>query len=147
MRGGFQTVEDNLRVAMRFFGEASGSGEVRAADGVRDGLLRPGLRRVQHSDAGAAGFLRARPDHGPGHRRRFYHERKVRWSFWICEDLLDPSARRHSREIFTEAGLRTISHAPGMVALALTAPSRPLPAIECRAVSDAARALPSPVSP
>ncbi len=138
MRGGVQMVEDNLRVAMRFFGEASGAGEVRASAGVQ--MVYSGLdygvfniALLEQPVSSERELAAAIADCG-----RFYRERKVRWSFWMCEDLMEPPARRHSREIFTEAGLRIISHAPGMVALGLTAPSRPLPAIECRAVTDAA---------
>jgi ribosomal protein S18 acetylase RimI-like enzyme len=52
--------------------------------------------------------------------------------------LLDTSVRRRSREIFADAGLRVISQAPGMMTATLAAASRPLAAIECRAVTDAA---------
>jgi ribosomal protein S18 acetylase RimI-like enzyme len=136
MRGGFQIVEDNLRVAMRFFGEATGGGEIRVTDGVE--IVYSGL------DYGVFNMaLLARPVSNErdlaamlATAGRFYHERKSRWSFWLCEDLLDPAARRHSREIFNDAGMRAISHAPGMLAQALPAPSRPLPEIECRAVTD-----------
>jgi GNAT superfamily N-acetyltransferase len=136
MRGGFRMVYDNLRVAMRFFGEATGGGEVRTADGVE--MVYSGLdygvfniamlARPVVSERDLTGVLAT--------AGRFYHERKSRWSFWVCEDLLDPSARRNCREIFTGAGMRAISHAPGMLASVLGAPSRPLPEIECRAVSD-----------
>ncbi len=135
--GGFRMVENNLRVAMRFFGRATGTGEVCVADGLE--LVYSGLdygvfnmallARPVSSERDLAASLAA--------AGRFYRERKSRWSFWLCEDLLDPTARRHSREIFTEAGMRAISHAPGMLAPALPAPSRPLPEIECHAVSAA----------
>ncbi len=138
MRAGIQMVEDNLRVAMRFFGQASGAGEVRVSSGVQ--MVYSGLdygvfniallERPVSNERDLAAIV---ADCG-----RFYRERKVRWSFWMCEDLLESSARRHSREVFAEAGMRVISHAPGMVALELTAPSRPLPEIECRPVTDAA---------
>lgn len=137
MRGGVQMLEDNLRVAMRFFGEASGAGEVHASDGVQ--MVYSGLdygvfniavlERPIATDRDLAVVL--------ARCAAFYRERKVRWSFWMCEDLLDPPARRHCREVFAEAGMRVISHAPGMVALKLSAPSRPLPEIECRPVTEA----------
>jgi ribosomal protein S18 acetylase RimI-like enzyme len=133
--GDFRMVEDNLRVAMRFFGEATGSGEVRVTDGIE--IVYSGLdygvfnmallARPVSSERDLASILAT--------AGRYYRERKSRWSFWLCEDLLDPAARRHSREIFTEAGMRAISRAPGMLAPALSPPSRLLPEIECRAVS------------
>ncbi len=135
-RGGFKLVEDNLRVAMRFFGEATGTGEVRAADGVElvysgldYGVFNIALLAAPVSERDLTTILVT--------AGRFYRERKSRWSFWICEDLLDAAARRRSREIFNESGMRAISHAPGMLTPALAAPLRPLPEIECRAVSDA----------
>jgi ribosomal protein S18 acetylase RimI-like enzyme len=138
MPGSVQMVEDNLRAAMRFFGEASGLGEVRTSGGAQ--MVYSGLdygvfniallERPVASEHDLAAILA-----GCG---RFYRERKARWSFWMCEDLLEPPARRHNREVFAEAGMRVISHAPGMAAMTLTAPSRPLPQIECRAVTDAA---------
>jgi ribosomal protein S18 acetylase RimI-like enzyme len=133
--GGFRLVDDNLRAAMRFFGEATGGGEVRAADGVD--LVYSGLDYGVFNIAMLARPVSAERDLATilATAARFYHQRKSRWSFWVCEDLLDPAARRHCREIFTEAGMRAISHAPGMLAPALAAPSRPLPEIECRAVS------------
>ena len=32
----------------------------------------------------------------------FSRSRTLRWSFWLCEDLLDPVTRRRERQIFTE---------------------------------------------
>jgi ribosomal protein S18 acetylase RimI-like enzyme len=138
MRGGVQMIEDNLRVAMRFFGEAASTGEVHVSGGAQ--MVYSGLdygvfniALLEQTIATERGLAAVLADCG-----RFYRERKVRWSFWMCEDLLEPPARRHNREVFAEAGMRVISHAPGMVALSLAAPTRPLPEIECRAVTDAA---------
>jgi ribosomal protein S18 acetylase RimI-like enzyme len=137
MRGGYKIVEDNLRVAMRFFGQATGEGEIRAADGIE--MVYSGLDYGVFNIALLAAPVISERDLTTilVTAGRFYHERKSRWSFWICEDLLDSAARRHSREIFSESGMRAISHAPGMLTPALAPPSRTLPEIECLAVSDA----------
>ena len=137
MRDGVQMVDQNLRAAMRFFGQASASGEVLAAGGVQ--LVYSGmdygvfnialLTRTVASERDLSSILAA--------CGRFYHQRKSRWSFWMCEDLLEPAARRRNREVFAEAGMRAISHAPGMIANAFAPPSRALPQIECRPVTDA----------
>jgi ribosomal protein S18 acetylase RimI-like enzyme len=66
----------------------------------------------------------------------YYMPRTTRWSFWLCEDLLDSATLRRSRALLLERGLYPISHAPGMLAPALPPPSRRLPEIECVAVSD-----------
>jgi GNAT superfamily N-acetyltransferase len=133
----FKLVDENLRGAMRFFGQATGTGEIGAFDGVQ--LVYSGL------DYGVfnIGFLdrRVAPDRDLASIladcSRYYRQRNVRWSFWTCDDLLDPATRRSSREIFAAAGLRPISHAPGMKASSMPPPTRSLPAIECRAVCDA----------
>jgi ribosomal protein S18 acetylase RimI-like enzyme len=137
MSGGFRMVEDNLRVAMGFFGQATGAGEIRTADGVE--MVYSGLDYGVFNIALLSGPVSSERGLTTilATAARFYHERKSRWSFWVCEDLLDSAARRHSREIFSNAGMRAISHAPGMLAPALAPRSRPLPQIECRAVWDA----------
>jgi ribosomal protein S18 acetylase RimI-like enzyme len=129
-------VEDNLRVAMRFFGEATGGGEIHAAEGVE--MVYSGLDYGVFNIALLTGPVSSQRELTLilASAARFYHERKSRWSFWVCEDLLDSAARRHSREIFSEAGMRAISHAPGMLTSALAPASRALPEIECRAVCD-----------
>jgi ribosomal protein S18 acetylase RimI-like enzyme len=134
----FRPIDDNLRTAMRFFGEATGTGEVRVAEGAQMvysgldyGVFNIGfLAGAPATERGLASVLDA-----CGH---FYRERRARWSFWLCEGLLDMSVRRRSRDIFADAGMRVISQAPGMTAPALAAPTRPPAVLECRPVSDAA---------
>jgi ribosomal protein S18 acetylase RimI-like enzyme len=133
----FLVVEENLRTAMRFFGEASGSGEVRALDGsvavfsgldygvFNIGLLTRGVR-------GNTSELESRL----AELAHFFGARTLRWSFWLCEDLLDTPARRRERQTFTSFGMRAISHPPGMMAPTLLDPVRELPAIEMRRVTD-----------
>jgi ribosomal protein S18 acetylase RimI-like enzyme len=133
----FLIVEENLRAAMRFFGEASGSGEVRTLDGtvaifsgLDYGVFNIALLTRQVNGNGSD--LEARL----GDLARFFKERTLRWSFWLCEDMLDSAARRRERLTFTTFGMRPISHPPGMLAPALLPPVSNLPAIECRPVSD-----------
>ncbi len=132
----FLTVEENLRCAMRFFGEATGTGEVRALErtvamysGLEYGVFNISLLT---QPAGANGGL----DAALSEAARYFTKRTKRWSFWLCEDLLDPATRRKARQICNDFGLRPISYPPGMIAQKLLPPVRPLPAIECRPVSD-----------
>src|SRR5579884_500561 len=128
-------VDQNLRSAMRFFGQATGTGSIRKferAEAVYSGL-----------DYGVfnIAFLTAAVPAGRDlsdilmQCSAYYRERKVRWSFWLCEDLLDPPPRRRSRDIFADFGLRPISQAPGMLAAEVLPASRPLPEIELRPVN------------
>ena len=134
----FRPIDDNLRTAMRFFGEATGAGEVRIAEGAQMvysgldyGVFNIGfLNGIAATERSLASVLAT--------CGRFYRERHVRWSFWLCEGLLDTPVRRRSREIFADAGMRVISQAPGMRTTALAAPTRPVPPLDVRPVNDAA---------
>lgn len=136
MQPDFLIIDENLRAAMRFFGDATGSGTVREDDGVM--AMYSGL------DYGVFNIgLLTRPVNGDLETRlktmgKFFRERTLRWSVWLCQDMLDGETRRREREIFLDFGMRTISNPPGMIAEKLLPPVRPLPAIECRAVNDAA---------
>lgn len=138
----FLTIEENLRCAMRFFGEATGSGEVRPLDGTVAMFsgLDYGVFNIALLTARVPG------NHGDLEKRlaevaHFFKQRTLRWSFWLCEDLLEPQARRRERQTFFDFGMRAISHPPGMVAPYLFPPLRPLPAVECRPVNDASTRL------
>ncbi len=131
----FLIIDENLRAAMRFFGNATGSGEICELDGAV--AMYSGL------DYGVFNIaLLTRPVSGNELEARlhamarFFRERTLRWSVWVCEDLLDPALRRHAREVFAKFGLRTISNPPGMIADRLLPPVRPLPPIEFRRVND-----------
>ena len=133
----FLTVEENLRCAMRFFGEATGKGEVRALDrtvamysGLEYGVFNISLltRQAGANDGGLDSALTE--------TAQYFKQRTKRWSFWLCEDLLDPATRRKARQICNDFGLRPISYPPGMIATKLLPPVRPLPKIECRPVID-----------
>jgi ribosomal protein S18 acetylase RimI-like enzyme len=130
-------VERNLRVAMRFFGQATGSGDVRPLDqaeavfsGLDYGVFNISFLTSSIGSAQDLSWILEQCG-------RYYRERHVRWSFWLCEDLVDLSTRRRSRDIFTGIGMRQISQAPGMVAGSLALPTRALPEIDCRPVRDA----------
>jgi GNAT superfamily N-acetyltransferase len=132
----FLTIDGNLRAAMRFFGEASGAGEVRELDGsiaIFSGLDYGVFNIALLTSPARDGQLQGRLQDAA----RFFRERTLRWSFWLCDDLLDPASARHGRQTFLNFGMRAISHPPGMLAEALAPPVRQLPEIECRPVCDA----------
>lgn len=132
----FLIIDENLRAAMRFFGQATGSGEISELDGAV--AIFSGL------DYGVFNIaLLTRPVTGNeldarlASMARFFRERTMRWSVWLCEDMLDHATRRREREIFSKFGLRTISNPPGMIADRLLPPVATLPAIDVRPVNDA----------
>jgi ribosomal protein S18 acetylase RimI-like enzyme len=132
-----QIVDANLSAAMRFFGDATGAGEIRPLDGavavysgldygvfniaLLDGDPPEGIDGLSARLAGCA---------------RYFAPRTMRWSFWLCEDALDAATRRRARALLMDRDLRPISQAPGMLAEALAPPVRPLPKLECVPVAD-----------
>ncbi|HLH44327.1 MAG TPA: GNAT family N-acetyltransferase [Bryobacteraceae bacterium] len=131
-------LDRNLRVAMRFFGQATGTGDIRPLEraecvysGLDYGVFNIAfLTQAVESSRELAAIL--------DQCRGYYLQRRVRWSFWLCEELLPPAPRRASRDLFASIGMRPISQAPAMVAAELMPPVRPLPEIDCRPVRDAA---------
>jgi GNAT superfamily N-acetyltransferase len=131
-------VEANLRTAMRFFGMATANAAIHELDrsvamycGLDYGVFNLALLT---RPAGDDAELKAAIEEAA----RYFQRKAARWSFWLCEDLLDPRTCRHARRIFAEYGQRPILHPPGMLAERLAPPVRALPALECRAVADAA---------
>ena len=130
-------IDENLRTAMRFFGAATGQGEIAALPGavaiwsgldygvfniaMMESAPPPGLGLVDRV-ADAAGYFKTRTP---------------RWSFWLCEDHLDVHDLRRSRATLSDFGLRPISHPPGMIAAALAPARGPLPALEIEPVENA----------
>jgi ribosomal protein S18 acetylase RimI-like enzyme len=118
----------NLRQALRFFGEATGKGEVRELDqaiaiysGIEYGVFNISMLNahtddVQRSlDACASYFL-------PQARR---------WSIWVCEDALSYAELQTLRAGLAKHHLAEISRAPGMLLTEFAPPRRELPAIKC----------------
>lgn len=129
-------IEGNLRAAMRFFGQATGTGTVRPLD--RAEMVYSGLDYGVFNIAFLTERLNSARDLSAvlAECGRAFSEHKVRWSFWLCEDYVDSATLRYSRDVFLSAGMRPISHAPGMMTFKLAPPARRLPEIECRPVTD-----------
>jgi ribosomal protein S18 acetylase RimI-like enzyme len=130
-------VDENLRRAMRFFGGATGKGEIATFPGgmtIWSGLDY-GVFNIAMMDSASP------PDRGLTERvaaaAHYFKGRTPRWSFWLCEDHLDVHDLRRSRATLADFGLRPISHPPGMVATALTPPRASLPVMQVEAVDTA----------
>lgn len=127
-------VDENLRVAMRFFGEATGTGKVSAIPGglaIWSGI-EYGVFNIAMLDSPPEG------EHGLAERiadaARYFKGVTGRWSFWLCEDYLDPHQQRRARTTFADFGLRPISHPPGMIASSIAPPQHALPPLRIQAV-------------
>ena len=132
----WQPVEQNLRRAMRGFSLASEQGEARDMPGVT--LVSSG---VDYSVFNSAMLSSPALDPDGDLDRRaaiaavHFSTRRIGWSFWLCEDLLDPSTRRLAGEILARCNLRRLVEAPGMLAETLEPPVRPLPCLDYRRVA------------
>jgi GNAT superfamily N-acetyltransferase len=135
----FQTINENLRAAMSFFGYATGTGETASVPG--------GIAMYSGLDYGV--FNIAMMDGRVSHAgltleqrlvefAHYFKHKTPRWSLWVCEDLLDHPTRRRARQTLGDFGLRAISHPPGMIAPALLPATSSLPPLDVQPVSDAA---------
>lgn len=132
-----RAVSDNLLQALRFFGHARASSEIQDLPGVA--LIFCGLNYAAFNAA-----LVARPIEGDGQElsrliqisAQRFDARNLRWTCWVCDDLLSRAARRDADRIFSRYGLRPLTQAPGMYTRKLLPVVHKLPQVEVRPVAD-----------
>src|ERR1700681_1809133 len=96
---------ENLLTAMRFFGSARKSGEIRELPGVC--LVSCGLNYAAFNAALLSQPLSLDPSQlrsriqGPA---THFQSRNLRWTYWLCDDYLDYALRRESKEMFNSFG-------------------------------------------
>lgn len=137
----FRLIEENLRLAMEFYGRGREGADIRHIGGIE--VICSGTNMAMFNPA-----MLMEPLTGSENEldRRltmaavYFAERGVRWSWWLCEDMLGRSVRRAAPDIFARRGMRRAVAVPGMLAQRLLPPVRPLPEVECRPVTtDTAR--------
>jgi GNAT superfamily N-acetyltransferase len=133
-----ELIECNLRVAMRFFGSATPS--ARARDLTRTSVNYCGLDYGVFNIALLTSAVRSESEltAAISEAADYFRQCGVRWSFWLCEELLDARTRRRARATLAQFNQRPILAPPGMLAPSLEPPRNPLPPIECIPVRDAA---------
>jgi len=123
-----RAVAENLISALRFFGYARGTGEIRDLPGLS--LITCGLNYAAFNAA-----LLSKPIESDARELSQLIEvsagqfgaRNLRWTCWICEDFLGKPLRREAGQIFSRHGLRPLTEAPGMYAERLRPPQRRRP--------------------
>jgi ribosomal protein S18 acetylase RimI-like enzyme len=131
-------INANLREAMRFFGEATGKGGVEDHAGIRvidSGIDYPVFNISVFSDPPLVSRLDL--DERLREPAAHFRARRVRWSHWVCVDLLPPPFGSRPDDVFARHGLRRLTDAPAMLANAIQAPVRPLPPLRVQQVEDA----------
>jgi ribosomal protein S18 acetylase RimI-like enzyme len=131
------SISSNLLESMRFFGRAHSAGEVCDHPGVS--LIFCGLNYAAFNAAILSDTAVAQP--ADLHRLiqvpvQQFGSRRLRWTYWLCDDYLEPHVRREAKTMFSKFGLHPLTEPPGMFADRLLAPRRALPAVEMRPVID-----------
>lgn len=130
-------ISANLVEAMCFFGRALQNSEIVRLPGVC--LISCGLNYAAFNAA-----VLSEPigwDFNEARRRielpvEHYQKGDLRWTYWLCEGLVDPRLGRGMRGLFERFGLSPLTDPPGMFADRLFAPKRKLPALTVKRVED-----------
>jgi ribosomal protein S18 acetylase RimI-like enzyme len=134
----FQIVADNLRESFRVIAASRGPGEIRELSGVS--IASAGVAFQMFNAAFLSGPVPTDNDL----RQRImlpsvhFNARGLEWAYWVCDDYLEPRARKRSRRIFEQQGLRHSVDLPGMVAEHILPPAKPLPTMDIRRVCEPA---------
>jgi ribosomal protein S18 acetylase RimI-like enzyme len=134
----FQLVADNLRESFRAIASSRTGGELRELHGVS--IASAGVTFQMFNTAFLSGPVATETELKQRIRLPIGHfdDRGQEWAYWVCEDWIEPSARKRSRRWFEHYGLRLSTELPGMIADRILPPVRPLPHIEVRRVRGAA---------
>jgi len=133
----FEAVDQNLREAMACYSYVCAQGEFREFSGVR--LASSGIDYSVFNSVMLASAVESMAEL----ERRItgaevhFKARGLGRSYWICEDLLTPSLKRSTNDLFSKLGMKMIAEPPGMYAEEVLAPSRNMRRIEIRPVDDA----------
>jgi ribosomal protein S18 acetylase RimI-like enzyme len=133
-----RALAENLLEAMRFFGRARKGGEV--LDTAKVCLISCGLNYAAFNAAILAEPVGPRPgelQHLLQLSANHYESRRMRWTYWLCDDYLPP-LNRETRALFQRFGLAPLTEPPGLLNDHLLPPRRPLPNVDLRRVQDAA---------
>ncbi len=130
----FENVAENLRESFRVIAASRGPGELRELRGVS--IAAAGVTFQMFNAAFLSGPVASEAELKQRIMLPSVHfdARGLEWAFWVCEDWLEPRARRRSREVFERHGLRHSTDLPGMVAERIEPPVKPLPRIDIRRV-------------
>jgi ribosomal protein S18 acetylase RimI-like enzyme len=132
-------VADNLLEALRFFGQARADAEIHDLPGIS--LIFCGLNYAAFNAAlQAQSALTDAQELGQliDVSAKQFDARGLRWTYWLCEDFLNPPLRREASRVFKRHGLRHLTEAPGMYTDQLEPASRELPMLDIRPVADEA---------
>lgn len=134
----FQFVADNLRESFRVIAASRTAGELRELPGVS--IASAGATFQMFNTAFLSGPVSSEQELKKRILQPINHfdERGQEWAYWVCEDWIEPPARKRSRRLFEHHGMRLATELPGMIADRILPPVKPLPHVEVRRVRGAA---------
>ena len=110
----FQLVADNLRESFRAIASSRSGGELRELRGVS--IASAGVTFQMFNTAFLSGPVATEAELKKRILEPIEHfdSRGQEWAYWVCEDWIDPLARKRSRRVFENHGLRLSTELPGM---------------------------------
>ncbi len=130
----FETVAANLRESFRAIAASRTAGENRELRGVSIAAAGVAFQMFNAAFLSTAVVSEAELAQRIAMASIHFGARGLEWAFWVCEDYMEPRARRRSRQVFERNGLRFSVELPGMAAERIAPPRKPLPALEIRRV-------------
>lgn len=130
---------DNLRAMMANYALVTTDGAVREQGGLT--LVNSGVSFSAFNAALLSAPAVDRPADLQARlraARRYFHDEKMPWSFWMPDEIVSPQARESSSLAIRASGLRWVAQHEGMIAGDLREPVRELPPLEFRRVFDRA---------
>jgi GNAT superfamily N-acetyltransferase len=130
----FHGLADNLRQSFRVLATSRRRGSVHELPGVSIASLGVSFQMFNSA------FLSQPVESAIELERRlaaaseYFQDRRMRWSFWICEDWLAIPVRRKLSRACENVGLRLSSDMPGLAAEFVRPPLRKLPPLDVRLV-------------
>jgi ribosomal protein S18 acetylase RimI-like enzyme len=134
----FETVAGNLRESFRVIAASRTAGENRELRGVSVAAAGVAFQMFNAAFLSAPVVSEAELAQRISMASVHFGARGLEWAFWVCEDCMEPRARRRSRQVFERCGLRFSVELPGMAAERIAPPQKPLPALDIRRVDGAA---------
>ena len=131
----FRSVEENLRFAMSCYSRVSALGETREFPGVA--VTSSGVNIAVFNSALLTAPASPRElNRAIETSSEYFGEKRLGWSFWLCEDLLAPEFGPPPRSTFQRRGLRLVARPPGMYSEQVHAATRPAAGLEYRPIDD-----------
>ena len=130
----FETVAGNLRESFRAIAASRPAGENRELQGVSIAAAGVAFQMFNAAFLSAPVLSENELALRTALASVHFGARGLEWAFWVCEDWMDPRARRRSRQVLERNGLRFSVELPGMVAERIAPPVKPLPALEVHRV-------------